>query len=133
MGEPDEGTIVYYGFDFSSGYLNSNFSKNDIISLVDYNPSVEPHEKGIDIYLFLDTLSLRQEIKDFGEESFNFIDRIDAAMEFDSISSPISVGHLYVVKCKDGFAKFRVMSISGTTIFRKEIQIIYEFTSDSLF
>ncbi|HAV91837.1 TPA: hypothetical protein DCW38_01475 [candidate division WOR-3 bacterium] len=133
MSNADEGTIVYYGFDFSSGYLNSNFEKNDIISLIDYNPSLETSEREMYIYLLLDTLSLRQNLKDYGVVPFNSIDRISSSMEFDSISSPIDVGHLYVMKCKDGFAKFRVMSISGATLFKKEIRMVYEFTPDSEF
>ena len=130
---PDEGVIYYYGFDFSIGNLNSNFAKNDIIAILDYNPSVEPIERSSDIYLLLDTLSLRQNIKDYGEETFNAIDRVLPTLEFDSISPPVIAGHLYLIKCKDGFAKFRVMSVTGVNIFRKEIAIIYEFTDYSVF
>lgn len=133
MQNPEEGVIYYYGFDFSIGNLNSNFAKNDIIAIIDYNPSVEPVEKGADIYLLLDTLSLRQNIKDYGEEAFNAIDRVEPSLEFDSVSPPIVAGHLYLMKCKDGFAKFRVMSITGINIFRKEIAIVYEFAEDSVF
>lgn len=133
IGESDGGTILYYGFDFSSGYLNSNFEKNDIISLLDHNPSLEIYEKEMNVYLLLDTLSLMQDIKDFGEAPFNSIDRISNSMVYDSVSKPIKVGHLYVMKCKDGFSKFRVMSISGATLFKKEIQIICEFSLDSVF
>ncbi|MGE3062824.1 MAG: hypothetical protein AB7T10_04240 [bacterium] len=133
MGEADEGTIYYYGFDFSIGNLNSNFSKNDIVAIVDYNPSIENSARGMNVYLLLDTLSLRQDIKDYGEESFNFIDRIEPNMQFDSICAPITVGHLYVMRCRDGFVKFRVMSISGPNLYKKEIGVIYEFTDDSVF
>lgn len=133
MGSSNEGVIYYYGFDFSIGNLNSNFSKNDIIAIVDYNPSVENPLREPNIYLLLDTLSLRQNIKDYNEESFNYIDRIEPDLQFDSISNPIIAGHLYVMKCRDGFAKFRVLSITGPTLYKKEISIIYEFTDDSVF
>lgn len=133
VGTSDKGLIVYHGFDFSSGYLNTDITKNDIIAIADRNPSIEGSLIDGNLYFITSAENLKQDIKDLGEASFNSIDRISPDFLFDSISTPVLVGNLYIIKCKDGFAKVRVLSYSGESLFKIQINVLYEFTSDSVF
>ncbi len=44
---------------------------------------------------------------------------------------PLQVGHVYVVKCRDGYAKFLVLAIRTDPHWEADVE--YVFSSDSLF
>ncbi len=111
------GIIKYYGFDFSSGGYNKTIENNDIV-LSSYN----------NYLIFTTSFTDTNYIKDLGPEPFNSVNINN--ISWDSISYVIS-GHLYIVKCKDGYAKFKIVSVSGSFIYNYEVQIYYEYSINS--
>ncbi|MDY6788001.1 MAG: hypothetical protein SVK54_07745 [candidate division WOR-3 bacterium] len=117
-------TLTHIPSDLSSQTYNEGF--NDIrITVIDEDP---------DNYYF-EVLSEPDSanIIDLGNETFNFIDRAPSVSQMDSSPARIYRGHLYIVKCLDGYAKLKVASISGSYIYDIEISAYYEFSADSVF
>ena len=52
------------------------------------------------------------------------------AVNNDSLIKPLVVGDVWVVKCRDGFAKFEVLTVDGVNW---ESQVQYIFTTGSSF
>ncbi|MEJ5307828.1 MAG: hypothetical protein WHT27_05980 [candidate division WOR-3 bacterium] len=129
----EKATVTYIGFDFSSKGANSDPSQNDIVAILDYNPSSSTITREGYIYFLINEKSKKQDIVDLGEAPFNSIDRVSYSMFTDSVCPPVMAGHLYIIKCKDGYAKVYVVSFRGESLLRLQVNIMYEFSSDSVF
>lgn len=129
----EKATVTYLGFDFSKKIINAEPSLNDIITILDYNPSLQTIQRDGNIYFLTTEISKNQYITDLGEIPFNLVDRVSSTLFSDSISPPIRAGHIYIIKCKDGFAKVFVHSFGGETLLQLKINLIYEFSEDSVF
>lgn len=129
----EKATVTNIGFDFSSKGFNADPSKNDIVAIVDYNPSYSTITREGYIYFLINEKTKKQDIVDLGEAPFNSIDRVSYSMFTDSICPPIMAGHLYLIKCKDGYAKVYVVSFRGESLLRLQVNIMYEFSYDSVF
>ncbi len=121
--------IDHNGIDFSTMSYNNEID----ISLVNYYPLTG--ELSDSCYYFLvESDPQNANIRDLGFETFNYIDRITANFSWDTIPPPVEYEHLYIVRCLDGFVKFKIVSImDGQNYYNTEIRIFYEFTSDSTF
>lgn len=125
----DRSIITYRGFDFSEGALNADMSEQDVF-IFDHNPYVQGSI--VDGYLyFFTTADSVYCAKDYGYEPFNTFDRMPADIVWDTIATPVFPGHLYLIKCRDGFAKCRVLSYSGENIYLVQTDVLFEFASDS--
>jgi len=121
--------ITYRGFDFSVNALNGDESQQDVY-LRDRNPYITGSAP--DGYLYFQTTADSSYCaKDFGYEPYNTFDRVPADIVWDTVSTPVFPGHLYIIKCGDGFAKCRVLSYSGENIYLVQVDVLYEFASDS--
>lgn len=129
----EKATVTHIGFDFSNKGTNADPTQNDIIAILDYNPSSSTITREGYIYFLINEKSKKQDIIDLGETPFNSIDRVSYSMFKDSICPPIMAGHLYIIKCKDGYAKVYVVSFRGESILRLQVNIMYEFSPDSVF
>lgn len=119
--------IDYNGIDFST----ISYSSNIDISLTNINPLTE--ERSSEVYYFrVYSEPGILNIKDMGNETFNYIDRITAGFPWDTVAS-VQNDHLYIVKCKDGYAKFKILMVQGTNIYDSKAMIYFEFTADSTF
>lgn len=119
--------IDYDGIDFST----ISYSSNIDISLTNINPATG--ERNNEMYYFRvysDPGILN--IKDMGNETFNYIDRITAAFPWDTVAFA-QENHLYIIQCRDGFAKFKVNLIQGSNIYDSRAMIYFEFSEDSTF
>lgn len=129
----DRSIVTYRGFDFSESALNADPSKQDVF-VFDRNPYVQGSV--VDGYLYFYTAADSFYCaKDYGYEPFNTFDKMPPDIEWDTIPTPIFPGHLYLIKCRDGFAKCRVLSYSGENIYLVQIDVLFEYASfsDSLF
>jgi len=129
----DRSLITYRGFDFSVNALNGDESKQDVY-LRDRNPYIEGSVP--DGYLYFQTTADSSYCaKDFEYESYNTFDKVPADIVWDTVATPVFPGHLYIIKCRDGFAKCRILSYSGENILLVQVDVFYEFASasDSIF
>jgi len=129
----EKATLTYIGFDFSNKGTNADPSLNDIIAIVDYNPSYSTVSRDGYIYFLINEKTRKQDIIDLKEAPFNSVDRVSYSMFTDTISPPILAGHLYIIKCKDGYAKVYIHSFRGENLLRLQVNVIYEFSFDSIF
>ncbi len=128
LSSPAYNTVInFHGLDFSTLMVNDEID----ISLSRVNP-VNGQISDSFYYFHVYDEPEYLNIKDMGPETFNFIDRISPSFPWDSFAF-VHTNHLYVVKCRDGFAKFKVISVYGSNLYDTEVQIFYEFTSDSTF
>ncbi|HAF07952.1 MAG: hypothetical protein QME48_05495 [bacterium] len=129
----EKATITSIGFDFSNRGSNVDPTFNDILAIVDYNPSYSTVTREGYIYFLINEKTKKQDIIDLGEAPFNSIDRVSYSMFKDTISPPILAGHLYIIKCKDGYAKVYIHSFRGENLLKLQVNVIYEFSYDSIF
>lgn len=116
------------GFDFSAGGLSSDYDALDIV--LSDSPFENPDERSDSLYYFDVLVSDQfQFIKDYGLETFNYLDRVPQYVNWDSLSPPIKVDHLYLIRCKDGYVKLKIMQISGSNLYNVVINFIYSYTS----
>ncbi len=121
--------IDHNGIDFSTMSYNSEID----ISLVNYYPLTGEISDSC-YYFLVKSDPQNANIKDLGFETFNYIDRITANFPWDTIPPSVQYEHLYIVRCLDGFVKFKIVSImDAQNYYNTEIRIFYEFTSDSTF
>lgn len=127
-----QSVIDVNGFDFSAGGLSSDYDALDVV-ITRHSPD-NPADTGDSVYYF-DVLfsDIHQYIKDYGEETFNYLDRVPAYVYWDSIPPPIYIDHLYLIRCKDGYAKLKILRISGDNINNVIINFIYSYTDGDLF
>lgn len=119
--------IDYNGIDFS----RVSYSSNIDISLTNINPSTGERINGAYYFRVYSEPGILN-IKDMGKETFNYIDRISSGFPWDTVAYALN-DHLYVVKCRDGFAKFKVLMITGSNVYDTKAVIYFEFTNDSTF
>jgi len=125
LSDSQNGIIHYYGFDFSGNGYNANENKNDIVFIRSSSDNIP--------YIFISPFSNDSNfIKNLGDLAFNSIDRINDNTVWDSIVY-VFPGHLYIAKCYDGYVKFKIISVSGTTLYNTVINIIFEYSNNSEF
>ncbi len=117
------------GIDFSTMSYNDEID----IALVNYYPLTGEISDSC-YYFLVSSEPQNANIKDLYFETFNYIDRITANFPWDTMPPPVKYDHLYIVRCLDGFVKFKIVSImDAQNYYNTEIRIFYEFTPDSTF
>ncbi len=122
--------ITHYGYDFSEEKVDSTGTTNDG-DIVNWSP-VNPQNRNHLWYRPDYTIDATNSQKDMGDVSLESITSVPAS--FDADPNPLQIGNAYVIKCKDGYAKFKVLDLSDSddnTIWWAKIE--YEFSSTGQF
>lgn len=118
--------ITHYGYDFSVEKVDSTGTGNDG-DIVKWSP-VNPQNRDQLWYRPDYSIDPTNSQKDMGDVSLVSI--TSAPTSFDTDPNPLQIGNAYVIKCKDGYAKFKVLDLSDSddnTIWWAKIK--YEFSS----
>lgn len=138
-------TLTHDGFDFSAGATAANWDVTDGYLTVwtnqDY-PSGHAYGSGI-WWSPYDTSSTETPIQDMGEVALASVTTIPTNWTYVSGTGvyPLMVNHTYVVKARDGYGKFKVVSISGLEYaqnnnwdpYRWQVVAEYGYTSGTSF
>lgn len=122
--------ISHYGYDFSEEKVDSTGTTNDG-DIVNWSPA-NPQNRNHLWYRPDYTIDADNSQKDMGDVSLESITSVPSS--FDADPNPLQIGNAYVVKCKDGYAKFKVLDLSDsndTTEWWAKIK--YEFSSTGQF
>ncbi len=125
-------TLTHYGFDFSTGKSDTiNWQKNDG-DIVNWSP-VDPQKRnklwyrpGTGVAQELPPNNSQKNMGTFPMDSI-----IDIPAKFDADPSPLYIGNTYVVKCFDGYAKFKVLELGNNDDWWAKVE--YEFTNGNKF
>jgi hypothetical protein len=126
--------IGHGGFDFSAGISDTTNWENNDGDVISWYPNsgnhpMYPNNAG---YLWFrnDNVSSDYQTRtvDLGEVELNSVTAIPAS--WDTLPPPMLPGHVMVVKCKDGYAKFKVNSIDEQAW---TANVDYVFTSGNEF
>ena len=130
-------TLTHDGFDFSAGIWDSITWENNDCDLVGWHSGIQtthPSYPSNTTYTWIrnsyaDTSSNNDcYIKNYGNIDITSVSSI--SVNNDSIIDPLLVGDVWVIKCKDGFAKFEVLFVDGVNW---EAQVNYIFTTGNSF
>jgi hypothetical protein len=129
-------TIGHFGFDFSAGQSDTvNWENNDgeVITWFPGSGNHHPLYPNNGAYLWyrndqVAPTDYKTKTYDFGETNFADIKNIPTA--WDTLPNPLLPGHVMVVKCHDGYAKFKINSVDTT---HWEATVTYMFTDGSSF
>lgn len=124
-------TLTHGGYDFSNGNIPSDYTLADgetINWCPDYqNPN--PNYINHDQWIWWRTNDFNTEFqKDYGNIDLKTIN--SAPSTWDSVINPLLTDHCYVVKCNDGYAKFKVLSV-GFHDF--DVEVKYEYSTSNTF
>jgi hypothetical protein len=130
-------TLTHDGFDFSAGVFDAVTWENNDCDLIGWHSGisfVHPSYPSNTTYTWIrndyaDTSSNNDcYVKNYGAVDVTTI--TSTAVHNDSLIKPLVVGDVWVVKCRDGFAKFEVLTVDGVNW---ESQVQYIFTTASSF
>lgn len=125
-------TITHSGFDFSAGISDTIDWQNNDGDVVNWSP-VNPQKR--DKLWWRPGSGIAQELppnnsqKNMGNLSLESI--IDIPSTFDADPDPLEIGNSYVVKCFDGYAKFKVLELGDNDHWWAKVK--YEYTSGNRF
>jgi hypothetical protein len=125
-------TLKHDGFDFSAGII-ADYTDNDG-EIIGWAPSPSKSPEGApDTAVWWRNNSntdTENFTKDMGAVSLDSVTTIPTTWDGgkDTVLAPLEIGHVYVVKCQDGYAKFVVKSVSEW-----DVSVDYAFTSGSSF
>lgn len=122
--------ITHYGFDFSEAKVDSTGTTNDG-DIVNWSP-VNPQNRNHLWYRPDYSIDATNSQKDMGNVSLSSITSVPSS--FDADPNPLQKGNCYVVKCKDGYAKFKVLDLSDSndnTMWWAKVE--YEYSSNTNF
>lgn len=123
-------TLTHSGYDFSSGNIPSDYNLADgetINWCPDYqNPN--PNYINNDQWIWWRTSESSELQKDYGNVELNTIS--SAPDVWDNVINPLLKDHCYVVKCNDGYAKFKVLSVG---FYDWDVEIKYQFSVSNNF
>ena len=130
-----EATLTHMGFGFSAGAPDTlQYSNNDGDVIV-WQPGNAIHPQyvpGGHVWWRNDqvTSGTPNETKDMGEVGIAKVKDIPAQWDVSPQIPPLLVGHTVVAKCRDGYAKFEVLS---TDTLHWAADVKYFFTSGTSF
>ncbi len=124
-------TLSHYGFDFSAGKVDSIGNGNDG-DVVNWSP-VDPQKRnklwyrpGFGIKAELPPNNSQKNMGMFPLDSI-----FNVPSTFDPDPDPLKTGNSYVVKCLDGYAKFKVLELGDNDNWWAKVE--YEFSSTKKF
>lgn len=128
-------TLTHWGFDFSAGISDTvNWENNDgdVINWYPNPPYTHPSYPSWKNYLWFrtraDTVHYLSETKDMGTVELSTITNVSGIV-WDSLPPPLLIGHSVVAKCKDGYAKFYVISVGDSLNWEAEVNYYYSSTT----
>ena len=116
------------GYDFSEGSQtsDSNLADGGIIGWCPVGQN--PDYKSYDQWLWWRTSESDELQKDYGSVDLSTISQ--APDTWDSVINPLLEGHCYVVKCKDGYVKFKVID---ARVDKEQVEVEYLYSSTKNF
>jgi hypothetical protein len=138
--EPDSAytkvTLSHSGFDFSAGISDTTNWQNNDCDLIGWHTGIittHPNYPSNTTYTWIrndqiDTVNYHTWVKNYGNIDPTTI--TSTTVNADSIIDPIMLGDVWVVKCHDGFAKFKVLNVDGVN-WTADVE--YVFTSTNSF
>ena len=116
------------GYDFSTGQpTSSNLSDGGIIGWCPVGQN--PNYKSYDQWLWWRTSNNNTEYqKDYGNIDLNTITKTPD--NWDSVINPLLTNHCYVIKCNDGYVKFKV---TDTKLNEEKVEVEYKFSDTKSF
>lgn len=119
-------TIGHDGFDFSAGAPDTANWENNDGDVISWLPGGGTHP----MYARNEYLRFRNGdvSADLGEVNFGDITEIPST--WDTLPPPLIVGHVKIIKCKDGYAKIKIKSVD---VQAWTADIDYLFTSGDKF
>jgi len=129
-------TLTHNGFDFSAGKTDTLNWQNNDCDLIGWHSGIlgsHPTYASNTTYTWIrndqvDTVNYQTWIKNYGNVDETTI--TSTTVNNDSIIDPLFVGDVWVVKCHDGFAKFKVLSVDGVAW---EASVKFVYTASSTF
>jgi len=123
--------ITHYGFDFSAGKVDSlgNDNDGDVVNWSPVNPQKRNKLWYRPGYGITAQLPPDNSQKNYGIFPLDSILAIPST--FDADPDPLKIGNSYVVKCLDGYAKFKVLELGDNNDWWAKVE--YEFTSGNKF
>lgn len=134
-------TVTHSGFDFSTGEVGPEWEQQDFYLTAWANTNYPTgYEWGSGIWV--NTYDYSQiHVMDQGEVELSSVTEIptDWSVPVGAVDYPLQLNHVYILRARDGFAKFKVVSLSpsGTVgenqIGEMQIEIEYEYTEGTSF
>jgi hypothetical protein len=129
-------TLTHDGFDFSAGHSDTVDWQNNDCDLIGWHSGIlasHPTYASNTTYTWIrndqvDNVNYQSWVKNYGNIDETTI--TSTTVNNDSIIDPLLVGDVWVVKCHDGFAKFKVLSVNGVDW---EANVKYVYTSTNSF
>lgn len=125
-------TLTHGGFDFSNGIGGSFEGEGTAVEGADFDGEVigwHPTGSGQGIYWRNDQDGLMNEQQSMGAITLAEVTEVPKGINSEGIEA-LTVGHVYVVKCKDGFAAFKVLDVNSEDW---EVSVEYMFTTELTF
>ena len=125
-------TLSHAGFDFSTGISDTLRWENNDGDVVNWSP-VDPQKRNKLWYRpgfgFTPELPSDNSQKNMGLIPLDSIFNVPA--KFDADPDPLKIGNSYVVKCLDGYAKFKVLELGDNNNWLAKVE--YEFSATEKF
>lgn len=124
--------ITHEGFDFSEGIIPSNYDNSDgeTVSWMP-NGGTNPNYDGNYVWWRNTNVDADNATIDMGKVELKDVENGNVSWEENPNITPLLVGHVYVAKCKDGYVKFIVNSVSTSGLWECEVE--YVFSEDAEF
>lgn len=124
--------LTHGGFDFSEDQSNPPYENADG-DIVPWSPVTEVQGNNELWYRPNYDIDADNSQKDMGAVSLESITGVPSS--YDADPAPLQKDHCYVVKCLDGYAKFKVLEIPGNTSDFENwwVKVAYEFSEDGHF
>ncbi len=131
-------TLKHSGFDFSEGIVPASFETSDgHTTNWPAQPTINPAKEYGPYVWFVPFANTDTEnfTKDMGEVALSAV--LDVPTEWDAGAGltlePLEVGHVYVIKCRDGYAKFLVKAVDPSQDREWAVDVDYGFTAGTTF
>ncbi len=128
-----KGTIGHFGFDFSAGASDTVDWDNNDGEVIGWFPGsgshpTYPNNNGYVWYRNdqVEPLDYKTKTVDLGTVDFENV--TDIPTVWDTVPNRMLVGHTMVVKCKDGYAMFKIDAVDEPAW---EVDVTYQFTTGS--
>lgn len=131
-------TLKHSGFDFSAGVVPTAWDDSDgHTTNWPAFPTINPAKEYSQYVWFEPFANTNTEnfVKDMGEVALSSV--INVPTQWDAgaglVLEPLQVNHVYVIKCRDGYAKFLVKSIDPSQDQEWAVEVEYAFTAGNTF
>lgn len=121
--------LTHNGFDFSVGKTNDLWEENDGETISWYPGDGEHPDYPRDEYIWWRS-SGTTKIKDYGVVDMSTV--LTVPSSWDAVMNPLLDGHVYVVQCQDGYAKFKVVYYDINSD-QWNVKVNYYYTSSTSF